>query len=249
MGTGTMIEPNKNTRLERRSWRTWPVVRWGLRRNATLLVTLALLGLSVMGFIEVAEEVLEGGWRGFDESVLLALRTPGAPDDPIGPPWIEEIVRDFTALGGLGVVTLITAAVCGSLLIARRHSTALYILVAVGGGALMSTLLKHGFDRPRPSLVAHGMHAYQSSFPSGHSMMSAVVFLTIGALLARLQEQRQQRFYIMGVAVIVVILVGVSRVYIGVHWPTDVVAGWLAGAAWAMICWLGALWLNRPGRE
>jgi undecaprenyl-diphosphatase len=240
-----MIEPNNNVRSAPGNRRSRSVVRSAFRRNATLWVALALLGLSVMGFIEVAEDMLEGGWREFDESVLLALRTPGTPDDPIGPPWLEEMVRDFTALGGLGVVTLITAAVCGSLLIARQPAMALYILVAVAGGALMSTFLKLGFDRPRPDLVAHGMHAYQSSFPSGHSMMSAVVYLTLGALLARLQAQRRQRYYLMGVALIVVILVGVSRVYLGVHWPTDVVAGWLAGAAWATSCWLGARALGR----
>jgi undecaprenyl-diphosphatase len=240
-----MTAPNSHSRSAQRGWRVQRYVHWIFRRNATLLVALTLLGLSVMGFIEVAEDMLEGGWRGFDESVLLALRTPGTPDDPIGPPWLEEMVRDFTALGGLGVVTLITAAVCGSLLIARQPSTALYILVAVTGGALMSTLLKLGFDRPRPDLVAHGMHTYQSSFPSGHSMMSAVVYLTLGALLARLQGQRRQRYYVMGVAVLVVTLVGVSRIYLGVHWPTDVMAGWLAGAAWATSCWLGARALGR----
>jgi undecaprenyl-diphosphatase len=229
----------------RRHWRDWPIVRWVLKREATTLVALALLGLGVMGFIEIAEEVLEGDWRELDESLLLALRTPDALDDPIGPPWLEELVRDFTALGGLGVVSLITAAVCGFLLLARKRRVATFMLVAVAGGAMVSALLKHGFDRPRPDLVAHGMHAYQTSFPSGHSMMSAVVYLTLGALLAGLQSRRSQQVYIMAMAVLVVVLVGISRVYLGVHWPTDVAAGWAAGAAWAAACWLGARWLAR----
>jgi len=223
---------------------TWPLVRWILGHDEIVLVALALLGLSVLGFIEVAEEVLEGDWRSFDESVLVGLRTPGSLDDPIGPPWFEETMRDFTALGGLAVVTLMTLAAFGFLMIAGRRNTAFYVLFAVGGGALASILLKQGFDRPRPDLVAPGMHAYQSGFPSGHSMMSAVVYLTLGALLARLQNRASQRTYLMGVACMVVILVGLSRIYLGVHWPTDVLAGWLAGAAWATFCWLGAWWLE-----
>ncbi len=214
-------------------------------RRLKHLTALAVLGLAVMAFVQIADEVLEGEWRWLDEQLLLSLRTPGQPDDPIGPPWVEETVRDLTALGGLGVVVLVTAAVCGYLLLSRARARALLVLVAVTGGALISTLLKEIFDRARPELVARDVHAYQASFPSGHSMVSAVVYLTLGALLARLQPHRRQQIYIMSVAAAVVVLVGLSRVYLGVHWPSDVAAGWAAGAGWAAICWLAALHVGR----
>ena len=209
------------------------------------LTALAVLGLAVMAFVQIADEVLEGEWRWLDEQLLLSLRTEGQPDDPIGPPWVEEVVRDLTAFGGLGVVVLVTAAVCGYLVLTRARAQALLVLVAVIGGAGISTLLKQLFDRARPDLVAHGMHAYQASFPSGHSMMAAVVYLTLGALLARLQPHRRQRVYVMSIAAALVVLVGLSRIYLGVHWPSDVAAGWAAGAGWAAICWLAALWAGR----
>jgi|SRR6056297_914286 len=214
-------------------------------RRLKRLTALAVLGLAVMVFVQIADEVLEGEWRWLDEELLLSLRTPGQLDDPIGPAWVEEVVRDITALGGLGVVVLVTAAVCGYLVLARARAQALLVLVAVAGGAGISTLLKLLFDRARPDLVAHGMHAYQASFPSGHSMVSAVVYLTLGALLARLQSRRREQIYVMSIAAALVVLVGLSRVYLGVHWPSDVAAGWAAGAGWAAICWLAALWVGR----
>lgn len=218
--------------------------RWFARREATAVAVLILLGLAVTAFVEIADEVLEGETRRLDQAVLLAMRTPGQPEDPLGPAWFEEVMRDFTAFGGLGVVVFVTVAVCGYLFFAQERGQALFVLVAVTGGALLSTALKSGFDRPRPDLVAHGMPTYQASFPSGHSMMSAVVYLTLGALLARLVNGRRRRAYIMGVAVVLVVTVGVSRVYLGVHWPSDVVAGWAAGISWAAACWLVALGLQ-----
>lgn len=217
-------------------------LRWFARRQATTVAALILLGLAVTAFVQIADEVLEGEAHRLDETVLLALRAPGQPDDPLGPAWFEELMRDFTAFGGLGVVVFVTVAVCGYLFFAHERGQALFVLVAVAGGALLSMALKAGFDRPRPDLVAHGMQTYQASFPSGHSMMSAVVYLTLGALLARLVNSRRRRVYIMSVAAVLVVTVGVSRVYLGVHWPSDVVAGWAAGMAWSAACWLAALW-------
>jgi len=229
-------------------WRQLDLAR--LRRLArgrtARLAALALLGLAVMAFVQIADEVLEGEWRWLDEELLLALRTDGQPAEPIGPLWVEELVRDVTALGGLGIVVGMTAAVCGYLVISGKRGQALLVLVAVTGGAGVSTLLKALFDRPRPGLVAHGVEAYQASFPSGHSMMAAVVYLTLGVLLARLQGHRRQQVFIMGAAALVVLAVGLSRIYLGVHWPTDVAAGWAAGVGWAAVCWLAALWLQPP---
>jgi undecaprenyl-diphosphatase len=210
----------------------------------------ALFGLcsaAVWAFIEIAGKVSEGGSREFDRRVLLALRSRADPADPLGPRWLEEMARDFTGLGGVGILGLITAASVVYLLMMRKRHAAVFLAVAVGGGILLSTLFKAGFDRPRPDLVAHLAQVYTASFPSGHSMMSAVAYLTLGTLLARLHKGRVVQAFILGVAILITLLVGASRVYLGVHWPTDVLAGWAAGAAWACLCWLVALWFQQRG--
>jgi undecaprenyl-diphosphatase len=224
-----------------------PLGRWA-RRELALLVALALAATAIWAFAEIADDVLEGDTHAFDEAVLLALRSAADRSDPLGPGWLEELMRDVTALGSTGVLTFITLAVAGFLALQRKTHAALFVLVAVGGGMLLSHLLKIGFDRPRPDLVPHGAMVYTASFPSGHSTMAAVAYLTLGALLARVQPRRRLKLYLMGLAVLLTVAVGASRVYLGVHWPTDVLAGWALGAAWALLCWAGALWLQRRGR-
>ncbi len=212
--------------------------------------TLALLGLgaaALWAFIELADEVLEGETSSLDETIILMLRDPDDRTDPIGQPWLEEMMRDFTGMGGVGFLTLITMAVIGFLLFARKPKAALAVVVAIGGGILISSLLKAGFDRPRPDLVPHGSLVYTASFPSGHSMMTATVTLTLGAMLARTLPRRRLRAYIISVCILVTLLVGISRVYLGVHWPTDVLAGWLVGSAWALICGALMLRMQRSG--
>jgi undecaprenyl-diphosphatase len=145
------------------------------------------------------------------------------------------------------VLTILSLASAGFLVLQRKRHLGAYLLAAVAGGTIVSTLLKWGFDRPRPDLVPHGSLVYTSSFPSGHSMLSAVVFLTLGALLASGQTNLRLRAYLIGLAVFLTVLVGVSRVYLGVHWPTDVFAGWTAGAAWALACWALAEQIRRRG--
>jgi undecaprenyl-diphosphatase len=161
---------------------------------------------------------------------------------------VEELGRDFTALGGTGVLTLLTLSVLGYLLLEYKKKTALLVVISVGGGFLLSMLLKQGFDRPRPDLVPHEFFVYTTSFPSGHSMMSAVTYLTLAALLARIQKRRRNKVYLMTIAVLVTLAIGVSRIYMGVHWPSDVLAGWSAGAFWALLCWLVGSWLQRRGQ-
>jgi undecaprenyl-diphosphatase len=221
-----------------------------LRRllRARELVTLALLAVVAGGlwlFVEVAEAVTSGGARSLDRMVLLAMRDPTDPSDPLGPRWVEEMGRDFTALGGVAVLTLVTIAVALFLWMARRPRSVALLVVAVGGGEILSLVLKHGFARPRPDLVPHGSLVYTSSFPSGHSMMSAVVYLTLGALLARVLPRRRMKALVIACALGATALTGVSRVYLGVHWPTDVLAGWAMGASWAVACWLVADALDR----
>ena len=224
------------------------VLVWVGAHEPQVLATLLLIVGAVWMFAELADEALDGETADFDERVLLSLRAADDLTDPIGPGWFEEMARDITGLGGLGVLTLLTLAAVGYLLLHRKRHTALYLVLAIGGGIFMSTLLKYVFDRPRPDLVPHAQVVYTSSFPSGHSMMSAVVFLTVGALLAGVQTNLRLRAYLLGVAALLALLVGASRVYLGVHWPTDVLAGWTAGAAWALLCWILDERLRRRGQ-
>jgi undecaprenyl-diphosphatase len=205
-----------------------------------ILVPILVLAAALWSFVEVAEEVVEGDSHAVDSAILMLLRTPGAPDDPLGPPWFEELVRDITALGSMAVLTLVVVVAVLFLVLADRARTALFVGFATASGTLVSTLLKEAFGRPRPDIVAHGANVYTASFPSGHSMLSAVVYLTLAALLARLMPTLRLKVYTLGVALVVVVLVGLSRIYLGVHWPSDVLAGWAAGAAWALICWFVA---------
>lgn len=212
------------------------------------LVTVILAAAALFAFARLADAVGEGGTRAFDERVLLALRTPGDLADPLGPRWLEEMMRDFTALGSTGVLSLMVLAVAGFLAMTRKGLAALAVLIAVVSGVLLSQTMKWAYARPRPELVPHGAEVYTASFPSGHAMMSAIVYLTLGALLARTQSGQAVKVYVLSVAVVLTMLVGVSRVYLGVHWPTDVLAGWALGGVWALGCSLMMLWLQSRGQ-
>ena len=216
--------------------------------NAGTIVGLAAAAFAVGLFVELADEVVEGETRRFDEAVLLAFREDADRDDPRGPVWVEEIARDVTGLGGTAVLTLLTLAVTGFFLLQRKWHLAIYVAAAVATGTILSHLMKAGFDRPRPDLVAHGQHVYTASFPSGHSMVSAIVFLTLGALLAGTLKKRTERTYVMVLAVLLALMVGLSRVYLGVHWPTDVLGGWAVGTGWALACWAISRHLRKRGQ-
>ncbi|MDO8863458.1 phosphatase PAP2 family protein [Haliea sp. E1-2-M8] len=218
------------------------------RYEFAALLSLLVLFAGVWAFVELADEVAEGDTTSIDETLLLSLRNPADHTDPLGPAWLEELGRDFTALGGVGVLVLVSLGALGYLLLARRYRAALFASVAVPGGILLSTLMKVGFDRPRPDLVPHDSIVYTASFPSGHAMMSAVTYLTLAALLIRVQPALRLKAYILLLAILLTLLVGMSRVYLGVHWPTDVLAGWTAGAAWAALCWLAMRWMQRRGQ-
>jgi undecaprenyl-diphosphatase len=220
-----------------------------LRRNVEIggLVLLVLVVLAAWGLAELTDEVLEGATRDLDRDILLALRTPGDLSDPIGPAYFEEMGRDLTALGGTVVITGAVVLAAGFFLMRKSLGSMLFLLAAAGGGIAITGIAKEFFDRPRPDLVPHGSLVYTASFPSGHSMMAAVAYLTLGVLIARVLPQRRQKVYVLSVAVILTLLVGISRVYLGVHWPTDVAAGWLAGAGWALLCVLVARLLSRRG--
>jgi len=214
------------------------------KRETSLLMALLAAGLALWGFLHIAEEMGEGDTRPFDTAVLLAMRT-GDTHDPIGPAWLEFAARDVSALGGFTVLTLLTGLAGGFLLITKKYVDALVLLAAVLGATALSESLKLGYARPRPDLLAHAVETLGSSFPSGHATLSAATYLTIGALLAHAQDRRQVKTYIHVTAILLALLIGVSRVYLGVHWPTDVLAGWCIGAAWSVLCVTLASWLTR----
>lgn len=225
-----------------RTTRSYVTGLTGNWRRAPLIPILLLVILgSVWGFLKLASEVKENGTRHYDEAILLAMREAGNTADPIGPQRVEEMARDLTALGGGTLLTVVTLTSFGVAMFAGRPRLAVLGLISVLAGMAAMNLLKQGYDRPRPGLVEHGMLAHHASFPSGHSMMAAVVYLTLGILLARTQPKKRVRAFIVAISVILTVLVGVSRVYLGVHWPTDVLAGWTLGGAWAVVFWLVAM--------
>jgi undecaprenyl-diphosphatase len=211
-------------------------------------IALGITAFGVLAFALIADETLEGETRGFDESILLALREPGDPTNPIGPAWLEHALLNITALGGYVILSMLVIGVAIYLIAAGKRGTALLVVGAVGSGTLLSETLKLGFARPRPDLVAHLAEVQSASFPSGHAMISAIAYLTLGVLLTRAHKQRRTKIIIMSYAILLTLMIGLSRIYLGVHWPTDVLAGWALGAAWSSLWWLGAWQLQRMGQ-
>ncbi|TIL66108.1 phosphatase PAP2 family protein [Mesorhizobium sp.] len=219
----------KNTANKLLNWIEFPV----------LLAGLVIAG-GLWGFEELMEVARDTTPHAFDTEIMLAFREAGQPDNPIGPQWLEGAMRDITSLGSAIVLGLITVAVIVYLLLIHKPGAAFLVFVAVAGGQALSSTLKLGIDRPRPDLVSHLADVATLSFPSGHAMLSAVTYLTLGSMASRFLPGRTTKIYLLGLAVLTTLLVGISRVYLGVHWPSDVLAGWCAGFAWAMLCWLAA---------
>jgi undecaprenyl-diphosphatase len=223
------------------------ILAWLGGHPPQVLVAALAVVVGTWGFIELADEVTEGDTRRFDEWAVRSLRKPDNPGEALGPRWLEETGRDITALGGVAVLFLVTAGVAAYLLLIRKHHAMWLVIAATTGGFLISSLLKYAFSRDRPHLVPHLSYVQTSSFPSGHSMLSAVVFMTLGVLLARLVPQRVLKLYFLATALFLTFIVGLSRVYMGVHYPTDVLAGWTAGLVWALLCYLVARHLQKRG--
>ena len=204
---------------------------------ALLIGSIAFLLLLVV-FSKLASEVLEGETQSFDKKILLALRDPADLSRPIGPRWLVSGALDITALGSATVLGLTVFAVAGFLLLQGLWRRALFVTLASCGGWFINAALKQLFQRPRPDVVPHLREIMTMSFPSGHALQSAVVYLTLGALLMQIAQRRLTKLYCMLVAMLATVLVGASRVYLGVHYPTDVLAGWLIGLSWALLCWM-----------
>ena len=218
------------TREERAHRAMWPVVMITIGAAAIFLVLVLLVSNRLISDL--------------DEAILLSLREAGSPDNPLGPGWVEETLADFTALGGYPLLVPIGGIVICVLLLLRHRGAALFLFLSLAGGSIASTLLKQLFARPRPDLVAHADRVFTSSFPSAHAMVATVAWLTLAAITVRFVPRRSLRRFIMTMACIIAIIVGASRVYLGVHWPSDVLAGWAVGTAWAGCAWLTAHYLE-----
>jgi undecaprenyl-diphosphatase len=210
------------------------------QRDFLTLVLLAIIVGTVWGFIELADELREGELHEIDLRLLYLFRDPANPHDPLGPYWVEELMRDASALGSVLVVTLLSVAVVVTLWMEKQRTAAVWLAMAVLSAAGISSLLKHLFARERPDLLATELLPASFSFPSGHAFLSAVVYLTVGALLTRLIQSQRTRIFVLLVAVLLTALTGTSRVYLGVHYPSDILAGWTLGLSWAALCWLVA---------
>jgi undecaprenyl-diphosphatase len=193
---------------------------WLGGHEMTVLLALACIVAGVWGFALLADEMIEGGTQAFDQKLLLAFRQ-GPNHAPVGPPPVQEAARDITSLGGTAVLTIVTIIAAGFLALDGKSHMALFVCGSVLGGVAASTALKDVFHRPRPDLVPYSVYVS-------------------GALLARSQERKRVKAYFLLVAIFLTFSVGVTRVYLGVHWPTDVLAGWTAGSVWALLCWLAA---------
>lgn len=230
--------------------RDLPALVVAARREIGATLALLVAALGAMAFLSIADEVAEGETRAIDLAVLDALREPGQPQALIGPDWLHVMAMDITALGSLAVLSLLILLAFGVLACLRRWGEGLLLLVGAGGGLAISQGLKALFGRERPALDYRAVEAVNASFPSGHAMLSAVVFLTLGALAARFAQRKRLKALALGAAVLLSLLVGLSRVYLGVHWASDVLAGWSVGAAWAMACWLAAFaWTRWRGNQ
>ncbi len=206
-----------------------------LTKDNKQLIIFFVLCLMAYLFIHLADLVMEGVYANIDAQIVLMFRNADDLSDPIGPRWLEELMRDITALGGVGILVFVSLTILFYLLIAHHKKIALVFFIAVATGLVVSFSLKYGFTRPRPDFVPHASYVYTSSFPSGHAMMSSLIYLTIAGMLCHLDFRRGMKTYIFGIAIILTITIGISRIYLGVHYITDVIAGWILGSGWALL--------------
>lgn len=190
--------------------------------------------IGLWAFAELLVHVQRGSTANFDEHLLMILRQPDHPETPLGSQAVQEFMRDISGLGGVGVLSGVTMVASGLLALRGNRRMSIFLLIAVTAGVLVSSGFKMFVDRPRPELVPHGSYVSTASFPSGHSMMSAVVYLTLAVFVAHQEPLLRVRIFLLSIAAMLMLAIGISRVYLAVHWPTDVLAGWTLGICWAM---------------
>lgn len=209
-------------------------------------ILICFLALSAaFGFLELTSEMWEGELLVFDRFILQSLRQSTDSSLLIGPKWLLPVIHDLSALGGVTVLTIVTALVSGYMMLQHRLRLVAFFLSSVVGGTAVMVFLKYVIARPRPDIVPMLSDVTDPSYPSGHSMLSAIVYLTLGALLARSTSNNILKLYFLLASAALTFMVGCSRVYLGVHYPTDVIAGWAAGFSWSALTYFAASILQR----
>lgn len=208
------------------------------RTEFAALSAIFVIALGIIAFVELADDVTDADGRSFDWMILSMLRPTANPEDAWGPWWLEEAAADLTSLGGIAVLGLFATVAVVFLLIQGKRLSALLLVLGLAGGVALSEGLKSIFERERPPSVYQAVDTINASFPSGHALLSAVFYLSLGVMLTRAFPRHRVKGFVLGVAIVITLLVGVTRVYLGAHWATDVLAGWSVGAAWAMALWL-----------
>ena len=212
-----------------------PVIR---ERRLLLLAGLSVL-LAVFGVVELTDDVLEGDTQALDETVLQWFRH--ADGTPIGPSWLPLAAQDLTALGSHSVLTLICVLAVGLCLMARRFDVLAMLTFSGVGATVINFGLKALFARPRPSIVEPLVDVHTYSYPSGHALMSFALYLSFAAVTAELAAGFRTRAYLVCGGLLIAGIVGMTRIYLGVHYPSDVIGGWAIGGAWALLCWIVAV--------
>lgn len=221
-------------------------LRW---RGFTLLLSWATVAGGLWIFLVLTEEVLGKDTHEVEKRIMLALRNPDDLHRLIGPSWLEHAAVNLTALGSVSVLTLLVVLVAGYFLVTRQFVSAALLAIASLGGTIISHVLKQLVARDRPDVVPHLARIHDPSFPSGHSLLSTVIFLTIAVILAHSVPDRRAKVYLVFSALLLAFIVGLTRILIGVHYPSDVLAGWTIGAVWAVLCWLATdYWRARLDR-
>lgn len=216
---------------------------WLDATDLTVPAALVAIGVLLLVFLKIGHEVAEAETDAIDRRILLALRA--TPDDPLGPRWVEAGMMHISALGSGAVTGLVTLIAVVFSLVARRPRFAALVAACSIGVSLLMSGLKDAYGRARPTVVTHLDPPGGLSFPSGHSMISMALYMTLAVLIARVLHVRAQRRFVLGTGLFLAFLIGVSRMYLGVHYPTDVLAGWTIGGAWALLCGLLAYRLGR----
>lgn len=205
-------------------------------RGALLAALLMAAAAMAIGLAVLSPSPLAESARLLDEHLLGLLR--GGPAEAAAHPyWLARAMTDLTALGSRAVVTLIVVAAAAFLLVARRPHAALLLILAAAGGMALGDGMKAIVARPRPDAARALVSTGSFSFPSGHAMLSAATYLTVAAIFSRLTCRPSERRSLIATALALSGVVGMSRIYLGVHYPSDVLAGWLIGSAWAVLCW------------
>src|SRR5438132_4840705 len=239
--SATDSRPRIRRGLQRKAKTLWQSIH---RADALLLMSLFVVVGCMYLFNQVGESITGTRVPQLDEKIIRSLRVAGRPAEPLGPVWLRSMMRDLTALGSPALLTIFVITMAGALLIRKQHHGVVLLLVSTGGALFLNWSLKAVFARPRPDPVLRLMEVTSASFPSGHAMDSATIYLTTAAILARLVNPLPLKLYCLVVATFLSLLAGITRIYLGVHYPSDVLAGWTAGLAWALLCCTIARWLQ-----